>query len=95
MTTPRKRKPRPPDTCRLVLQIRGESYRVRPVRPLPPGVVRTWKLRKGSGTTYTVAESPRGSTCDCGDFTYRRGGDSGGCKHVRATRAVGLIEPGP
>lgn len=89
---PRKpARPRPADTCRLTLTIRGVAYGARPVRPEDPGVIRAWTLRKTDGESYTVAETTDGSTCDCADFTFRHEGhDQVGCKHIRA---LGLIEP--
>ena len=82
----------PPDTCRLTLSIRGTDYALRPV-PSEDG--RAWRLRKPDGTTYDVAETRWGPVCDCPDATWRREGlDPAGCKHVRALRALGLINPG-
>jgi hypothetical protein len=89
MTTPRK-----PDTCRLTVTIRGVAYTARSIRPETSNVARAWRLRKADGTTYTVADTSDGATCDCGDFIFRHDGrDQAGCKHVRALRALGLIDP--
>jgi hypothetical protein len=65
----------------------------RPVRPETFNVVRVWRLRKADGTTYTVADTIDGATCDCGDFVFRHDGHGTHCKHVRALRALGLIDP--
>jgi hypothetical protein len=87
-------KPRPADVCRLTVTIRGESYTVRPIRPGTSDVVRAWRLRKADGTTYDVAETIHGASCECGDQTFRHEGqDQLGCKHIRSLRALGLIEP--
>lgn len=83
-----------PDTCRMVIVIRGESYTARPVRDCTGDVARAWRLRKGDGTAYTVADTTDGATCECADFTFRhQGHDQAGCKHIRAMRALGLIDP--
>jgi hypothetical protein len=43
---------------------------------------------------YTVADTGDGATCDCPDFLFRHDGhDQTGCKHVRALRALGLLDP--
>jgi hypothetical protein len=85
---------RPADTCRLSITIRGTAYTARPIRPETSDVIRAWTLRKGDGEPYTVADTIDGSTCDCADFVYRHDGqDQAGCKHVRALRALGLLDP--
>src|SRR5262249_38123360 len=87
-------KPQPADLCRLTVTIRGTCYTARPVRPEADGVTRAWRLRKADGTTYDVADTAHGATCDCADQTFRHEGiDAAGCKHVRALRALGLIDP--
>src|SRR5829696_3643829 len=86
----RKAKPKPADTCRLSVTIRGTTYGA---HPIPSEDGRAWRLRKADGTTYDVAETPHGPTCDCGDQTYRHEGiDGTGCKHIRALRALGLLD---
>lgn len=90
----RTRKAPAPDTCRLTVTIRGESYTVRPVRAESSEVCRIWRLRKPDGTAYNVVETIHGAGCDCGDQTFRHEGrDQTGCKHIRALRALSLIEP--
>lgn len=89
-----KGKTKAADLCRLTLAIRGESYSVRPVRPETVDMVRAWRIRKADGTTYDLADTADGATCTCGDFVYRhQGNDQLGCKHVRAARALGLLDP--
>lgn len=90
----RKAKPRKPDVCRLTVTIRGESYSARPIHSVLPEVIRAWRLRKADGTTYDVADTIDGATCDCADQVFRHeGNDATGCKHIRALRALGLIDP--
>jgi hypothetical protein len=92
VTTRPHRTVRPPDVCRLTVTIRGEPYRVRPIRPECDDVSRAWRLRKRDGTAYVVAETVHGATCECADQVYRHEGrDDVGCKHIRASRALGLI----
>jgi hypothetical protein len=80
------------DVCRLTLSIRGVDYNVRPTHNEDG---RAWRLRKADGTTYWVAETPYGPTCDCPDQVWRREGrDPAGCKHLRSLRAAGLVEGG-
>jgi hypothetical protein len=51
---------------------------------------RTIRLTKTDGTSYDVSfsriDEPR---CSCGDLAFRD--REGGCKHLRALQAVGLI----
>src|SRR4051794_31478492 len=85
---------RPHDVCRLTVSIRGVGYTARPIHPETSDVSRAWRLRKPDGTDYTVAETIYGATCDCADYVFRHDGlDQTGCKHVRALRALGLIDP--
>lgn len=89
----RKAKTTAPDTCRLTITIRGEHYTARPLPASTGDVARVWRLRKADGTTYDVADTADGATCECGDFVFRHDGlDQTGCKHVRALRALGLID---
>jgi hypothetical protein len=86
-------KPKPADVCRLTVHIRGVCYSARPVEPECDDVARAWRLRLADGTAYTVAETVHGATCECGDFVWRHDGkDAAGCKHIRALRALGLID---
>jgi hypothetical protein len=85
-------KTKAPDTCRLTCTIRGVSYTVRPIRPETSDVVRAWRLRKADGESYTVADTADGQVCDCADHVYRHDGNGTACKHVRALRALGLID---
>jgi hypothetical protein len=73
----------------MTLTIRGTAYGIEPLAS-PDG--RAWRLTKGEGKVYDVAEGPYGPTCDCPDFIYRRdGNDRHGCKHIRGLRAFGLV----
>lgn len=77
------------DTCDLTLTIRGDRYRVRPVRA---DYGRGWRLHKlGAQSVHQVVEHPAGPLCSCGDWTYRPDVRGSGCKHVRALVALGLI----
>src|SRR5688572_32441367 len=80
-------------TARLTLTINGQSYTIRPIPSDAFGAVgRAFRLRKSDGTTYDVAETVHGPTCDCGDFTFRRDGiDPAGCKHIRALSVFTLL----
>jgi hypothetical protein len=95
MSTPSKAprrpaKPRPADTCRLTVTIRGMAYGA---RPIACETGRAWRLRNlENGRTYDVAETEHGPTCDCADAVYRHDGTDGAfCKHVRALSALNLI----
>jgi hypothetical protein len=82
----------PGGTCGLTLRINGESYRVRPI-PAEFGVMRAFRLTKRSGEFHDVSHQVYGHECTCGDFVFRRDGiDPAGCKHIRAARAVGLLD---
>ena len=82
--------PRPADTCRLTLHIRGTPFAVKPI-PSPDG--RAYRIRNTENRKlYDVAETEHGPSCDCGDFVFRHHGiDAVGCKHVRALRAFGML----
>jgi hypothetical protein len=87
---PRKAaRPRPADTCRLALEIRGTAYSV---KPIACDTGRAWRLRnRENGHTYDVAETEHGPECDCADATYRHADGSTFCKHIRALSALNLI----
>jgi hypothetical protein len=87
-------KTKAPDLCRLTVTIRGESYTVRPVRAEAEDVIKAWRLRKADGTAYDVADTADGQVCDCADHVYRHDGQGTACKHVRALRALGLLDDG-
>jgi hypothetical protein len=92
-TTRKPAKPKPADVCRLTVHIQGACYGARPFRPETSDVIRAWRLRKADGSTYDVADTIDGPTCDCADQTFRHDGiDATGCKHIRALRALGLID---
>lgn len=92
-------------TARLTLQINGTVYGVRPIPADTFGASgKAYRLRKsgavapdGGPVFYDVCESVFGPTCDCPDFVFHRDGiDPGGCKHVKALVAVGLLgRPAP
>jgi len=59
-----------------------------------PGVDarRAYRLIKGDGSAYDLAETEHGPQCDCPDSIFRRDGlDPDGCKHVQALVRLGLI----
>jgi hypothetical protein len=93
------RPPRPEhvaEAFRLTVTIRGTHYDCRPADPVDVHGKRAWSLRKADGTGYTVADGKYGATCDCASFTFRHDGlDAVGCKHIRALRALGLLDPAP
>lgn len=89
-TKPRRTVRTPAGVARLTLTINGTNYAVRPF-PSPDGMV--FALRKPDGEVYHVAPGIGASACNCGDYVWNREGrDPAGCKHVRALKAVGLIE---
>lgn len=90
------RKPARPahGTCRLTLAINGTDYNVRPTPADSFAAIRAYRLRKADGTTYDVAETVHGHTCDCPDFIFHRDGlDPDGCKHIKALVACGMLAP--
>jgi len=94
-TNTRTRKPTRPTqgTCRLSLTINGVAYAVRPVPCDPTAAQRCWSLRKSDGTIYHASLQSWGAECDCPDFVFRRDGlDPAGCKHLKALRALGIVD---
>jgi hypothetical protein len=83
--------------CRLVLTINGVQFVVRPIRTEDDAIRRAFRLRRlplRSDIIFDVAETRHGAVCDCPDFVFRRDGlDPRGCLHIRAMRAVGLLDP--
>ena len=81
--------------CRLTLSINGINFSVRPIRSEDDQIHRAFRLRRKpfhSDVIFDVAETVHGATCDCPDFVFRRDGlDPRGCLHIRAMRAVGLL----
>ncbi len=76
---------------RLFLSIRDHWYQV---ERLTHARERSYRLSKDDGLRYDVTETAYGASCDCPDFIFRRDGlDPEGCKHVRALRMYGLVEP--
>ncbi len=82
--------------CRLTLTINGVHFSVRPIQSEDDQIHRAFRLRRlplQSGVIFDVAETVHGATCDCPDFVFRRDGpDPRGCLHIRAMRAVGLLD---
>jgi hypothetical protein len=77
----------------LALTIRETTYGVQPIACDALIASRAFRLSKDDGTAYDVIQTQFGPECDCPDFIYRRAGiDPGGCKHVRALAAYGMIE---
>jgi hypothetical protein len=83
----------------LVLTITSGSnstaYRITPLSVFGSNATRLYRLRKADGTSYKIAQAQDGSlTCDCADHAYRsrRGETTGGCNHVRAMVACGLLD---
>jgi hypothetical protein len=88
-TKPKTARPRPAETCRLTLTIKGVAYSV---RPTPCATGRAWRLRnRATGRVYDVAETEHGPECDCADATWRHGDGATFCKHVRALSVLSLI----
>lgn len=79
-------------TCRLTLTVNGTAYRVRPIPADAFAALQAFRLKKFDGTTYDVALTVHGLTCDCPDFAFHRDGiDPAGCKHIKAMVACGLL----
>jgi hypothetical protein len=86
----------PHAACRLILQVNGRHYTVRPtpVADASFGITRAYRLlRIDSGDVYDVAVHRDGHReCTCPDHIYRREGiDPAGCKHARALASLGLF----
>jgi hypothetical protein len=78
---------------RLDLTIDRTIYALERVACHPAIAARAFRLTKGDGIAYDVAQTAFGPQCDCPDFIFRRDGlDPEGCKHVRALVDSGLIE---
>jgi len=78
------------------LTINGVHFYVHPIRSEHDQIHRAFRLRRQplqSGIVFDLAETVQGAVCDCPDFVFRRDGlDPRGCLHIRAMRAVGLLE---
>ena len=80
-------------TYRLALAIDETVYQLSPLGCDPAVAVRAFRLSKADGTVYDVSQTRFGLECDCPDFIFRRDGlDPGGCKHVKALVASGLLD---
>ncbi len=82
-------------TASLTLKINDSEYRLVFLCPDPRVANPAWRLFKldGSGEKYDVHFDAHGCQCTCADFHWRRNGkDPGGCKHVRALDALGLMK---
>lgn len=94
MTAPHKSVRPAHGVARLSLFINGKAYHVIPLPADGRAHLRAFRLRKLDGTEYDIAQTGEGITCDCPDFAFNRDGiDPGGCKHVKALVACGLIDP--
>jgi len=88
-------------TAKLVLFITGVPYAVRNINPTFPHGNLGWSLTRADKDvingviTYQILQCGQVIGCSCADFTYRRGNDPHGCKHIAALRAVGLLPPEP
>jgi hypothetical protein len=83
---------KPADLCRMVVTIRGTDYTVKPLVVEDDDIRAAWTLRKADGTEYTLSHGIYGAGCTCADQTFRHEGrDDSGCKHIRACRALGLL----
>jgi hypothetical protein len=89
-----RKTPRPAQAvARLSLFINGKAYHVHLLPLEAPGQRKAFRLRKFDGTEYDIEQTGHGATCDCPDFTFNRDGiDPGGCKHIKALVACGLMD---
>jgi hypothetical protein len=79
--------------CRLTIAINGTDYQVNPNPAAACAALRAYRLSKADGTTYDVAQTVHGLTCECPDFIFHRDGiDPDGCKHIKAMVAYGLLD---
>jgi len=77
---------------RLDLLIGRTNYSIASVTCAPAIADRAYRLTKGDGTIYDVAQTSYGPQCDCPDYIFRRDGlDPRGCKHIQALVGFGLI----
>jgi hypothetical protein len=78
-------------TCNLRLHINGDVYSIR--KHKGGSHARLWALKKltgaRAGRTLLVGRIYAQVCCDCEDYT--RNQPTGGCKHIKALRALGLI----
>lgn len=86
---------------RLTLSIDGSDYALRPIArdASQEGFVKGWRLKNlDSDRVYQVMHTDGSAvdtpplSCDCPDFTYRKCGEGGRCKHLRALVAWGLLD---
>jgi hypothetical protein len=78
--------------CSLALRINGVKYLVKPL-PVDFGGLKAFRLTKPDGEFHDILRDVHGPSCTCGDFVFRRDGiDEAGCKHIRASRACGLLD---
>jgi hypothetical protein len=92
-TGAKTRKPPRPATgrCGLTMRINGQRYEIRPL-PAEFGQMKAFRLTKVDGTFHDVSHQVYGCECTCGDWIFRRDGiDEQGCKHIRASKACGLL----
>jgi hypothetical protein len=82
-----------PRLARLDLTIGGTTYAIQPLPEKPVPGSRAFRLTKGDGTIYDVADTQYGPQCDCPDYIFRRDGlDPDGCKHIKALVGFDLLE---
>jgi hypothetical protein len=74
------------------------AYVIRFLESAPKIGQPAWELAKYeedgelSEAVYHVIVTPNGVECDCADYTFRRHNKpGGGCKHIKACRAGGLL----
>lgn len=77
----------------LDLTIGRTTYAIERLPVAPAVGARAYRLIKGDGTLYDVAQTEYGPQCDCPDYIFRRDGlDPAGCKHIKALVGSGLID---
>lgn len=79
---PSRRPPPSPTEAALILRLDQVDYRL--IR-----VGRDWLLRKPDGTTYAIARTRSGLTCDCPRSRFAVAAETP-CKHVVALGALGI-----
>jgi hypothetical protein len=90
---PRKTaKPKSADTCRLSVTIRGVAYTARSA-PRPSTLSAFGGCGRRTGPPTPSPTRSTGRRAIAATFVFRHDGHGTHCKHVRALRALGLIDP--
>jgi hypothetical protein len=79
-------------TCKLRIYINSDQYTIKRHRGQGP-YCRVWELVKRTGpragTSYLTGRCFGILACSCDDMSFRK--PAGGCKHIKALVALGLV----